>query len=259
MKISVVINTYNAEKFLDRVLQSVKDFDEIVICDMHSTDKTLDIAAKYSCKVYFHEHTGIVEPARNYAISMASNNWILVIDADEIVTPELRKYLYDFIAKDDSSINGLRIPRKNFFMGRFMHASYPNFLLRFFRKGKVFWPDTVHTPPKIEGQVQDLPRSQELALIHLANDSINSKLEKLIRYTDFEIPKRSKEKHIGYISLIYEPFGRFVHYYIFKGGFRDGIPGFIFALHGSFYKYATIAKIFESRVKTKDYNDEVLD
>ena len=71
MKISVVINTYNAEKYLERVLEAVKGFDEILICDMYSTDNTIPIAQKYNCTIIYHENTGYVEPARNYAIQSA--------------------------------------------------------------------------------------------------------------------------------------------------------------------------------------------
>ena len=85
-KISVVINTYNASKFLARVLDSVKDFDEIVICDMESTDDTLEIAQRYGCKIvtFKKEGVSIVEPARQFAIDAASHPWVLVVDADEL-------------------------------------------------------------------------------------------------------------------------------------------------------------------------------
>ena len=89
-KISVVINTYNAEQHLEKVLESVKEFDEIVVCDMESTDHTLDIARKYDCKIVTFpkaDHKS-AEPARTFAIQSASNKWVLVVDADEIITPE---------------------------------------------------------------------------------------------------------------------------------------------------------------------------
>jgi glycosyltransferase involved in cell wall biosynthesis len=79
-KISVVIHTFNSEKFLERVLSSVKDFDEIIICDMYSTDRTQEIAQKYNCKIIYHEKCEIPESARNFAIRAASNEWILVVD-----------------------------------------------------------------------------------------------------------------------------------------------------------------------------------
>ena len=161
-KISVVINTYNASKFLARVLDSVKDFDEIVICDMESTDNTLEIARQYSCKIvtFPKGNISIVEPARQYAIDSASNPWVLVADADEIVTPALRNYLYARITEEDCP-DGISIPRKNYFMGRFMHSSYPDYILRFFRKEKTKWPPIIHTSPILDGTICKIPRQKQ--------------------------------------------------------------------------------------------------
>jgi len=256
MKISVVIQTYNAERFLEKVLNSVKEFDEIVVCDMYSTDRTIEISEQYNCKIVYHEYTGIVEPARNFAISNASNDWVLVLDADEVVTPDLRNYLYDFI-KDSKDINGIRISRKNYFLGRFMHATYPDYIIRFFRKEVAFWPSTIHTSVVVQGKVIDLPRKRkELALIHLVNPSLHLTIEKTNTYSDFEVIRKAG-KNYGYFSLLFRPCFRFIHHYILKGGFRDGIPGLIFAMESSFYKFITIAKIIESKVKPEDMNDDL--
>ena len=91
-KISVVINTYNAEKYLRECLEAVKDFDELVVCDMESTDRTVSIAQHYGCRIvtFPKRNYNIVEPARTFALQSATNKWVLVVDADEIVTPELR-------------------------------------------------------------------------------------------------------------------------------------------------------------------------
>ena len=91
MKISVVINTYNAEKHLDQVLQSVSGFDEIVICDMGSSDRTLEIAERYGSTVLMHPKLSFVEPARNFAIQSAKNDWVLLLDADEVINDKLKK------------------------------------------------------------------------------------------------------------------------------------------------------------------------
>lgn len=125
-KISVVINTYNASKFLARVLDSVKDFDEIVICDMESTDDTLEIAQRYGCKIvtFKKEGVSIVEPARQFAIDAASHPWVLVVDADELVTPALHDYLYAKIAEAQCP-DGISIPRKITSWGALCTAAIP--------------------------------------------------------------------------------------------------------------------------------------
>lgn len=257
MKISVVIHTYNAEEFLDRVLESVKGFDEIVICDMYSTDRTLEIANKHHCKVVFHENVGFADPARTYSISQASHEWVFMVDADELVPTVLREYLYYTIQRRPD-IGGLRIPRKNYQMGRFMHSAYPDYILRFFKKENTIWPATVHSQPIIDGgKIFDIPsKRKDLAFIHLSNETIRQTINKMNTYTDFETERR-QHKNYGVFSLIFEPLLRFLRFYVFKGGFRDGIPGLIWASEYAYYKFITIAKVIESKVTKEDWDKDL--
>lgn len=245
-KISVVINTYNASKFLARVLDSVKDFDEIVICDMESTDDTLEIAQRYGCKIvtFKKEGVSIVEPARQFAIDAASHPWVLVVDADELVTPALHDYLYAKIAEAQCP-DGISIPRKNYFMGRFMHSSYPDYILRFFRKDKTHWPPVIHTSPVVDGVVYRVPRNREdLAFEHLANDSIADIMRKDNTYSDYEVERR-KDKQYGVGKLFLRPVFRMFKAYILKGGWRDGVPGLVYALLMGTYQMLIVAKVIE--------------
>ena len=191
MKISVVIQTYNSEQFLERVLNSVKEFDEIVVCDMYSTDRTIEIARKFDCKIVYHKKTDFCEPARNFAIHSATYDWVLVVDSDEIVPADLKDYLYTLL-REQRAIGGVWIPRKNYLMGKFIHGDYPDYILRFFRKQNAFWPPYVHAVPRVEGKVIRVPRNKkELAFIHLVNNPLELKLNKLNIYTSKEIPKRT--------------------------------------------------------------------
>lgn len=256
MKISAVINTYNAAEYLERVLESVKGFDEILICDMHSTDGTLGIVEKFGCRVVFHEHTGIVEPARAFAISQASHEWVLVVDADEIVPDALREYLYDHINRPDAS-EGLFIPRKNYLMGRFMHCAYPDHILRFMKRDKVEWPARIHATPIIDGRVDTIPgKRKELAFIHLANEPLKVTVNKMNTYTEMEM-KRRKERNYGWGALLFHPAVRFFRFYIIKGGFRDGKAGFIWAKEYAYYKFMTIAKVIESKITPDQWDNDL--
>lgn len=249
-KISVVINTYNAEKFLKRVLDSVKDFDEIVVCDMESTDNTVAIAKEYGCKVVVFPKGNCVsaEPARTFAIQSATMKWVLVLDADELVTPELKKYLYEHISHKDAA-EGLWIPRKNYFMGRFMHSTYPDYLLRFFIKEGTTWPPYVHTFPIVNGRQEKIPaKRKELAFIHLANDSVHLVVDKTNLYTESEVEKR-KDKNYGMVALLWRPFFRFFKAYILKGGIRDGKAGFISACYEALYQFIAVTKIIEKKYR----------
>ena len=235
-KISVVINTYNAERDLERVLDAVKDFDEVLICDMESTDKTLDIAKKYGCRIV---------TAREFAIHEARFDWVLVVDADEIVTPELKEYLYRRIKEDDCP-DGLYIPRKNYFMGRFMRCHYPDHILRFFRKDKTHWPPIIHCTPVVDGRVEKIPaKNKELAFEHLANDSVENIVNKTNQYTRNEL-ERKQHKHYGTIAFLWRPFFRFFKAYILKGAILDGKPGFIKAMLEGYYQFIFLSKKYEN-------------
>lgn len=246
--ISVVINTYNAEKFLPEVLESVKGFDEIVICDMESTDKTVEISKSYGCKVVTfpkaNHHSA--EPARTFAIQSASCDWVLVIDADELVTGELKDYLYQRINQGGCPA-GIWIPRKNYFMGKFMHCHYPDYLLRFFRREGTVWPPYVHTFPIVEGTQERIDKQRkELAFIHLANDSVRDIVRKTNEYTENELEKK-KDKHYGASAFIYRPLFRFVKAYLLKGGIRDGKAGFIKACLEGYYQFIMLSKLAEQK------------
>ena len=248
--ISVVINTRNAEKHLQRVLEAVKGFDEVLICDMESEDHTLDIARQYGCRIVTFPKAdhAIVEPAREFAIHEAAHPWVLVIDADEVVTPALRDYLYEQASRADAP-SGIAIPRKNYFMGRFLHSAYPDYVLRFFRRDVTHWPPVIHCAPEIDGPVVRIPQSREdLAIEHLANDSVSDILRKSDTYSQYEMPRR-RHKNYGVGALIYRPLFRFFKSYVMKRGFLDGIPGLIHACLDAHYQFDIVAKLLEERKK----------
>ena len=248
-KISAVINTYNATLHLQRVIDALKGFDEVLVCDMESTDQTVEIALNNGCRVVTFPKAGhtIVEPAREFAIHEAQHEWVLVIDADELVTPELRDYLYKQIQRPDCP-EGIAIPRRNYFMGRFLHSAYPDYVLRFFRRDVTHWPPVIHCSPEVEGKVERIPRNRrELALEHLANDSVSDILRKSDTYSNYEVPRR-RHKHYGLGALISRPLFRFFKSYIIKRGFLDGMPGLIHAVLDAHYQFVVVAKLLEEKV-----------
>ncbi len=252
-KISVVINTYNAEQYLPQVLDSVKDFDEVLVCDMESTDSTTKIAEEYGCRVttFPKGNLRIVEPARNFAIHQALHPWVLVVDADELVPAQLRSYLYRHIQELDPP-KGLMIPRRNRLMGRFMHGYYPDYNLRFFCQGNTTWPTYIHAQPKVEGRVCHIPRRhKELAFDHLDDRSIHERMAKINLYTDYDSEKR-RNRHYSNMAFIYRPLVRFLKCYILKGGFRDGVPGLLFASLEAVQQFCILAKHYEWRMRNED-------
>ncbi len=254
-KISAVVNTYNAEKYLDRVLQSLSRFDEIVVCDMESTDSTIEIAKKHGCKIVTFPKGNFtyVEPARNFAISHVSNEWILVVDSDELISNELREYLYNII-QTEKDLGGMFIPRKNFFMGKYMSCYYPDYILRFLRKEGCYWPETIHSLPTVKGRIEKIPRNRtDLAIIHLADDNMNDSISKLNKYTENERIRRASK--YNFVQFFYAPFFKFFKTYVLKGGFKGGKQGFIHAMFDAFYHFTALAKMEEDRQAKLPHKD----
>ncbi|MFZ1721734.1 MAG: glycosyltransferase family 2 protein [Microgenomates group bacterium] len=195
MSLSVVINTRNAAETLEEALKSVTFADEIIIMDMESTDHTLSIAQKYTSNIFSHHPVGFVEPARNEAISKATKKWILVLDADEIVPKTLATLLTE-ISQDESeefqSIDCLKIPRKNIIFGDWVQSAgwWPDFLVRFFKKNSVIWPEDIHAVPEMTGIVAQLPAEEKYALIHNNYTSVKQFLERLNTYTSVQASQK---------------------------------------------------------------------
>lgn len=258
MTISVVINTLNAEKYLEECLESVKSFDEIILCDMYSTDNTIQIAKKWECKIVYHEKVGYVEPARNFAISQATGDWIFVVDADEIIPEKLASFLKDFTkeqGENNFQYTTVAILRKNWFFGKFVQGDWAiDRPIRFFKSGCVSWKNEIHLFPKIYGQIYEIPSEKEdLAMIHYQCDSINDLVNKTNVYTDFEVKKWIDSYYKFSIpSLIFEPIGVFFRMYFRQGGYKDGMHGFILALvRGFLYRFLVIVKIWEFKYKNE--------
>ena len=251
-RISVVINTRNAAQHLQQVLDAVRGFDEVLVCDMESSDATVSIAEANGCRVVTFpkaDHKS-AEPARTFAIQQASCPWVLVVDADEIVTPELRDYLYRRIADPDCPA-GLYIPRLNRFMLRYTRSISYDRQLRFFKREGTVWPPYVHTFPTVEGRTERIPASaKNVRFIHLADETIADLVRKTDAYTDGEMQKRAS-KHYGAGALIGRPAWRFFRNYILKLGFRDGLPGLVRAGMDALYQFVLVAKMIEKQYRNK--------
>ena len=244
--ISVVINTYNAQQHLTKVLESVKDFDEVVVCDMESTDDTVKIAEGYGCRVVTFPKNGhtCCEPARTFAIQAARNPWVLVVDADEIVTPELREALYQEIKREDAA-SGYYIPRQNMFMGMFVRDFHYDYQLRFLVRDGTEWPPTIHSLPKVSGRVEKMQAPKEARLLHLMDETMHEYVAKMNVYTDNETEK----KQYGIAALFWRPLWRFFKSYVMDGSFRMGIRGLIRSGMHAMYQFILMAKIIEKRYR----------
>lgn len=252
-KITALVNTYNAEQHLQKVLDAVGDFDEVLVVDMESTDRTVEIARRAGARVvtFPRGQYTIVEPARQFSIDQATHPWVLVVDADEIVTPHLREWCYNHASRPDAE-QGVMIPRRNFFMGREMRSLYPDPILRFFRRDGVKWPATIHAIPQVPGRVLRIdPSHRELAFIHLANEGAGERIRKIERYSDREADRRATRRHPVTAMALKSPW-LFVRRYLLKGGWHDGHEGLIYALLDAFNEVIINAKIIERTKPGRD-------
>lgn len=250
--LSVAIVTHNEEDNIRDALESVKWADEIVVVDSFSTDRTLDICREYTDKVFSIEWAGFVEQ-KTKAVSMTIHQWVLVLDADERVTKELRDEILDVI-KNNYSLNGYYLPRKNYFAGRWVkHGGWwPDYTLRFFRREKgSFKMREVHESIKINGNTGYLKNPIE----HYTYKDINDYLKRMQNYSTLaakELFKKGRRANI--IDVIFRPAATFCRMFFLQLGILDGIYGIILACLYSVYtykKYSKLRKMVKTSYKNK--------
>ncbi len=261
--ISVVINTLNEEDNLPDAIKSIEAFaDEIVVVDMKSDDSTRTIARKAGAKVYEHPRMNYVEPARNFAIEKAEGEWIFILDADERVTPSLRKKLKEIIK--DPQAEYYRLPRKNIVFGKWLEHSrwWPDYNIRFFKKGSVEWSEIIHSVPTTTGKGADLLAEEKYAIVHYHYESVEQYVERLNRYTTNHAKNLKKEgKKFVWRDLVTKPSNEFLSRYFFGEGYRDGVHGLAIATLQSFSEAVLYLKLWQySRFKEQDISvKEVID
>ena len=228
---------YNEEENIKKCLESVRDLAwEIVIVDGGSTDQTLTIAKEFNAKIIHSKNTPLFHINKNKAIDAASGDWILQLDADEIVTKDLADEIKHIIAKK-SEVNGYWIPRKNLFLGKFLTkgGQYPDYTLRLYKKGLGRLPGKdVHEQAIVEGKVAYLKND----MLHLRDKNFSIYIERFNRYTDllaYQLKLAGLTCNpLSFISyVLIKPLFWFIKSYIRHRGYVDGFPGFIFALFSS--------------------------
>lgn len=247
-RISVVINTLNEEKNLPRAIASIKGLaDEIIVVDMQSDDRTKEVAEEHGALVYDHKRTGYVEPARNFAIAKAVGPWVLVLDADEEIPPKLAKKLRVIAEKEGADF--YRVPRKNIVFESWLRHSrwWPDYNIRFFKKGKVTWNEVIHSVPMTEGKGIDLLAEEELAIVHHHYTSIEDYLIRMGRYTDIQAKNLIKEGHrFIWKDLVKKPLSEFLGRYFSGEGFKDGLHGLALSGLQAFSEFILYLKIWQS-------------
>lgn len=236
-QISAIVITYNEAKNIGECLDSLAFCDERIVVDCGSTDTTVDIAKQKGARVEFHQWQGY-GPQKNYALSLATGIWVLAIDADERVTPELAEAMRGAIAEVDA--DAWEFPRRSSFCGRTMRHSgwYPDYVLRLFRRGKARFDDVmVHEHVICTGKVRRLPQP----LLHYPVYRLEDALSRMDRYSTASAKALfARGRRVTFFTGIGHGLFSFFRTYILRAGFLDGAEGFLLAVanaEGSYYRY----------------------
>jgi glycosyltransferase involved in cell wall biosynthesis len=245
LTLSVAIITFNEEANLARTLASVAWADEIVVVDSGSTDRTREVAESFRAKFYVEQWKGFAAQ-KNSALAKATGDWILSLDADEEVEPALADEIRAVLATSPS-VAGFWIPRKNFFLGRWIkHGGfYPDPKLRLFRRGAGTFEDRlVHEDLRIEGTTASLQRN----LLHHAYPTIEDYLEHMNRYSSLggEMAVAKRVRSFSFGDIVIRPRLTFFYNYVLRLGFLDGREGLLLHLYHADYVSWKYAKAWEN-------------
>lgn len=270
-KLSVIIPTYNVEDLVGQAIDSVKWADEIFVVDSFSTDKTVEIAKAKGARVVQHEYVYSAKQ-KNWAIPQAKNEWILLLDSDEVVTSKLKKTVLGLLKSDEiEKYDGFGIARKHFFLGKFLRwgGRYPLYNIRLFRKNCRYEDRDVHAHiilPK--DKIKNIHGSKG-DMLHYSDRNLSQFFEKFNRYTTWQANymlkfHQNKDKsEINWKEALVNPFyskaliknywqflplvsvWRFVYMYVIRAGFLDGRYGFLIAVLYAFQDYVSKTKYLE--------------
>jgi glycosyltransferase involved in cell wall biosynthesis len=242
--ISACIITKNEERNIVRCLRSLDFADEIVVVDSGSTDRTVELAREFTNKVHVNPWPGHKQQ-KNFAIGRASGDWILSLDADEEVTPELRS---EIIAARDTGFtgnDGYYIARRSFFLGKWIaHCGwYPDFHLRLFRKTKgKFGGLNPHDIVELDGPTARFTNP----MLHFTYPDLETYVARLNSYTSIaaqELAARGKRFRLRHVTL--SPLAMFLKMYLLKLGFLDGREGLLLSALSAYYVFVKYLKLWE--------------
>lgn len=240
--LSVLVPCFNNEDVLDECLRSVRWADEIVVCDSYSTDRTLEIARRYTDRILQHEYRNSATQ-KNWAIPRINYDWLLIVDTDERVTAELREEIERVLERPTTNA-GFRIPRANHLFGRWLRhgANWPDYQIRLFQRDKGWYQDReVHAHVLLDGPCGTLASP----FLHYPHRSLGN-LRRVIlqRYTTWEAMERHRRGvRFRWRQLVLRPPGAFAYRYLLKQGFRDGWQGLLMAVVWACYVFITYLKL----------------
>ena len=245
IKISVTVITKDEEKNISDCLKSVEWADEIIVVDSESGDRTLELAKQFTDKVFIRKWEGYV-PQKRYALSLSANEWVLSLDADERITPELKDEILNL---SPGEYSGFRIRRKNFLMNKEITSCgwEKDYQLRLFKRNKADLNDRlVHEKFVADGNVGTLKNP----MLHYTFSSFEEYLVKINSYTSLKAQELfTKKKRIGGWTIFSHTLSAFFAFFIIRRGFKDGVYGLIISLLHSVSTMMNYIKLWELQNK----------
>lgn len=260
--LSVTLATYNESKNITQCLEAISDIaSEIIVVDGQSQDNTVSLAKKFKqARVISTTNKPMFHLNKQMGIDECQGDWILQLDADEIVTPALKKEIVSILSKSPETVveNGFWVPRSNYFLGSFLTkgGQYPDYTLRFYKNGKGKLPCIdVHEQAVVEGKVGYLKND----LKHYADTSFSLYLLRANRYTTL-LANELKEKNtkINFTNFLkyyfFKPVWWFLKTYFRHRGYVDGFPGFVFSFYSGLRFPIAYTKYYELLKSNRDIN-----
>lgn len=250
-KISVALATFNEEQNIVDCLNSATLLaDEVVVVDGKSGDRTAQLARKAGAKVIQVPNKSMFNINKNLAIDNCKGNWILLLDADERLTPKLAQAMRNVI-KDNPTENGFYINRTNWFLGGYLKkgGAYPDSVIRLFRNGKGRLPEIdVHEQVAIDGKIGHITED----IVHMADPNFERYLKRAMRYTDrtaVNLEKRNIQVNFFTITfyMLIKPLITFLTIYFRHKGYQDGFRGFVWALFSGAHHYYAFVKYWHNK------------
>ena len=251
VKLSIYMITYNNERTLEKALRSVQWADEIVVVDSFSVDRTVEICRQFTDKVFQRKWPGHQDQYQ-HAADLTVHPWIMFVDADEEVPPELAEEIRRELSKEKQDVDGFIAYRHTYYLGRWIrHGGWvPDCEIRLYRREKGRWAGELHAKVAVDGKMDSLKNPY----LHDTYRDISDQIQTIDRYSRVAAEDmRGKGETFSLWKLLLHPSFRFVKEYLFKAGFRDGIPGLIIIVATMFYVFMKYAKLWElTGVKKED-------
>lgn len=250
-EISAIVVCFNEEENIRECLESLRWCDEIVVVDSLSTDRTVEICRQYTDRVIQRPWAGYRDQ-KAFAHSQATKDWVILVDADERVPPELREEIRDALKRLGDRYAAFSVPRLVYYLGRWWWRGgwYPDYDIRVFRRDLAAWGGSdPHERILISGKVRRLRHP----LHHYSYRDISDHLRRINHFTDVSSGKlRDQAKAWRWMDNLFRPLFRFFRSYVLKRGFLEGFPGFFVAATAAIYVFLKYAKLRERELRFDD-------